>query len=58
MQFALPRKYRRNFVCRVFSVFCDAGVAHFFDFFLPSATPLCTYVNTQKKGHVIGFKIH
>jgi hypothetical protein len=33
MQFALPRKYRQIFVSRVFSAFCDAGVAHFIVFF-------------------------
>ena len=33
MQFALPRKYRQIFVSRVFSAFCDAGVAHFIEFF-------------------------
>jgi hypothetical protein len=33
MQFALPRKYRRIFVSRVFSAFYDAGVAHIFVFF-------------------------
>jgi hypothetical protein len=33
MQFALPRKYRRIFVSRVFCAFYDARVAHIFVFF-------------------------
>ena len=33
MQFALPRKYRRIFVSRVFPAFYDAGVEHIFVFF-------------------------
>jgi hypothetical protein len=52
MQFALPRKYRQIFVSRVFSAFCDAGVAHFIVFSVFSYTP--AYVRlTQKKGYVI-----
>ena len=40
-----------DFLCsRVFSAFCDAGVAHFFEFFCPHP---CVRTTDTKKGYVI-----
>ena len=49
MQFALPRKYRQIFVSRVFSAFCDAGVAHFIEFFCLQLHPCVRTTDKQKR---------
>jgi len=53
MQLALPRKYRQIFVSRVLSAFCDAGVAHFIEFFCLQQHPCVRPTDAKKKGYVI-----